>query len=115
MEHLSGLTILLRVQLFCLAADLIVDFNLILGHLDIIFNDTDLLLLFRTLKAEIHAILLGLLNHFWRGLPRWLLGLFNFLGKLVKLRVCLKVDFVLLIELDFKAYDVCDIAQDARI
>ena len=103
-----------------LISQLIVNFNLITSHLDILLDDAHLLLLFGSLEAEVVLVLIALcMDALWNlrvldrssRLARNLLVFFELIQHLVGLQI----NLVLLIELYVKADHVCDRAQDACV
>ena len=107
-EELSCLALLLEEVLFGLVPHLVVNFNLILCHLDVFFNDADTFLFLGSLEAKVHLIVrlratrTLRANRFTSHCP-FSNAFLLFFFELVQLLIGLEVDLVLLIEMYFKA------------
>ena len=110
LEHRCGLPLVLIELCLGLVTELVVNLDLVTGHLDVLFNNADLLLLLWSLKSKV-VVLLGsiftLVSHRRRFYPwLWLRGCRLVIFKLVENFICLQVNLVLLIELDLEADDI---------
>ena len=137
LEHFGRLPIMFSLLCFGFVAHFVIDLNFFFRHSNILLNDTDFFCFFRSLKAEIHVVvsswaicsdrLYGLIRRslllcilLLLLLPLSLLIICDFarwfaLFELVKQLICLQVDFVLLIKLDLKVDDICDISEHTRV
>ena len=90
----------------CLLLHLVVNLDLVLCHLDVLFNDAHFFLLLGPLEAEVSSVFITtLLTHSSRDwLGRGPEDLLLFLFKHVQLGIRLKVNLVLLVELNLKAH-----------
>ena len=112
--------VLLGAVLCFFVTQLVVNLDLIFGHLDIFLYDADLLLFLRTLEAEVHFVSLAIVvatcrdragRSFAHGGGRP--GSFRFLllgSKLIELFIRLEVNFVLLVELDVERDDISNLS-----
>ena len=106
-KELSCLALLLEKVLLGLITHLVVNFNLIFCHLDVFFNDANAFLFLRSLEAEVHLVVwlrAALCTDRFTSFNAFLL----FFLKLVQLLISLQIDFVLLVEMYFKADNLRD-------
>ena len=117
LEQLSCLSFVLCHLFLRFILHLLVDLNLVFGHLDVFLHDADLLIFLGTLETELEAIRVSW-SLFLLSLTLLLLNVcinFFIFKPLIHHLICLQINLVLLIELHLKAANVGNILQDISI